>query len=77
MFRAGQSKFRKGNKLMSIPLEQAVELAWKATRKEERNLCDSCIHNFADCLPAKIEFGHGYGEDNVVLCTAYEKREGV
>lgn len=62
---------------MSIPLEQAVELLWKAKKAEERNLCESCIHQFGDCLPAKVEFGKGVGEDNVMLCTLYEKRGDV
>lgn len=61
-----RSLWKEGIKL-SIPLEQAVELLWRGVRAEERNLCDSCIHNFGECLPAKIEYGHGYGEDNVLL----------
>lgn len=37
------------------------------------NLCDTCIYDYPECNPEKVEFGNGYGEDNIFICSQYEK----
>jgi hypothetical protein len=36
-----------------------------------QNLCDTCGACFADCDAVEIEFGEGFGNDNVIKCDAY------
>ncbi len=35
------------------------------------NLCDTCVYSVPDCLPNDIEFGDGFGNDNVIKCNQY------
>ena len=35
------------------------------------NMCDSCIYHFSDCKQDLIEFGNGFGNDNVIICSSY------
>lgn len=37
------------------------------------HLCDSCKKTFPECEPVESEFGDGYGNDNVIECSGYEK----
>lgn len=38
------------------------------------NLCDSCINrwSFPECVGQEVEFGSGYGDDNIIQCEAYD-----
>jgi len=36
------------------------------------HLCDTCKYVFPECNPEKIEFGDGFGNDNVIECSQYE-----
>ena len=37
------------------------------------HLCDSCKYIVPECEPEKIEFGDGFGNDNVIECFKHEK----
>lgn len=37
------------------------------------HLCDSCIYWVPECNPERIEYGDGFGDDNVIECSQYEK----
>ena len=41
-------------------------------KQEEINLCDSCFHDFATC-GGEVEFGEGFGDDNVIACDKFSK----
>ena len=42
----------------------------------EINLCDTCTKEFATCVTdEEIEFGDGWGNDNVTKCNQYERKE--
>lgn len=36
------------------------------------NLCDSCVWTMSDCEPDHVEFGDGFGNDNVIECSVYD-----
>jgi hypothetical protein len=40
------------------------------------NQCDSCLLHVSDCGAVDVEFGDGVGNDNVIKCNAYKKKEG-
>ncbi len=40
------------------------------TTDEQENLCDGCLNHFATC-EAKVKFGSGVGDDNVIACNLY------
>lgn len=35
------------------------------------NLCETCMNDFATCCGI-VEYGKGYGSDNIVECDCYE-----
>lgn len=37
------------------------------------HLCDTCIYQVPECEPDKIEYGDGFGNDNIIECSQYEK----
>ena len=39
------------------------------------HLCSSCVQHFAECLPELIEFGNGFGDDNVIDCSGYIRKK--
>lgn len=41
------------------------------------HLCESCTKQYPDCNSDYIEFGCGYGHDNVIGCDAYTNRWAV
>jgi len=41
-------------------------------RRQDTNLCESCINHFATCQ-ADPKFGTGEGNDNVYECNSYER----
>ena len=45
----------------------------KTYEKVEKHLCNNCIYNFPECKPKKLDFGNGYGNDNVIACSQYKE----
>ena len=45
----------------------------KTYEKIEKHLCNNCIYNFPECNPKELEFGNGYGNDNVIACSQYKE----
>ena len=41
---------------------------------KELHLCDNCENEFATCHPKEIEFGNGFGNDNVIKCLAFKRK---
>ena len=41
-------------------------------RLEHPNLCDTCTYSIPTCIPVKIEFGDGIGNDNVIKCDTHK-----
>lgn len=39
------------------------------------HLCNTCIHNYPECKSDNIEFGDGYGNDNVISCSGYKSKK--
>ena len=37
------------------------------------HLCLSCVYDYPECSPKKLEFGEGDGHDNVIECDAYQE----
>ncbi len=45
----------------------------KANTRTE-NLCDTClIHQYPECQGNDVEFGDGYGDDNIIQCENCEQ----
>ena len=41
------------------------------TKLSTENLCDYCDYNIPECGAENIEFGNGFGNDNVVTCDSF------
>jgi len=41
------------------------------TSDTKEHMCDSCTLNVPECSPYIIDFGNGFGNDNVIKCSAY------
>lgn len=45
---------------------------------KKRNLCDTCRNEVPVCMTGKkshiFKFGNGIGNDNIYVCTKYEKK---
>ena len=39
------------------------------------NLCDTCANSFSECNARRAIFGDCVGNDNVIECDAYRKKE--
>lgn len=51
----------------------------RASKSEDSklNMCDSCRNSPAECEQKLIEFGDGFGDDNVVVCSSYMVKQGI
>jgi hypothetical protein len=61
-----------GSKLYSGKCSECGDLVFVS---KPINLCVSCKNEFATCEAKKVEFGNGLGNDNVIRCSGYEKKE--
>ena len=44
------------------------------TDNTKENMCNSCHNNVPECHPTIIDFGDGYGNDNVIKCNCYSRK---
>jgi len=50
--------------------------ALEQLRQQQLNLCDTCACEcIAECGATLIEWGCGFGNDNVISCDGYEREE--
>lgn len=46
------------------------------TENTKEHLCDSClVNNVPECMSDDTEFGDGFGNDNIIQCENYEKKD--
>lgn len=45
------------------------------TKKSTDHLCDYCGNVFPECSQEVIEFGNGFGDDNVIKCSSFSGDE--
>jgi hypothetical protein len=45
-------------------------------RDTKVNLCDTCVcGGYSPECPDEVEFGDGYGNDNIISCVGYEEEK--
>lgn len=48
------------------------------TKKSDEHLCNECqkyISEFPECMPDDVQFGNGFGNDNIIECSNFEKED--
>ena len=41
------------------------------TTDTKQHMCDTCPQQYPNCDPVVLDFGDGYGNDNIIRCSEY------